>query len=246
MRTRSSRYLLVIGLLVLSATLYTARWAIFGLPEEMLRYLLDDIAFVPVSVLLVTLVVDRVLASRERQALMHKLNMVVGAFFSEVGRPLIALLRPFDADDSDLSRALGFAAGWTAEDFLAARSRIEAYDYAVDAKLGDLEGLKIFLLERRPFMLGLLQNPNLLEHESFTELLWAVLHLQEELEARDGLSGLPDSDLAHLSGDIRRAYHAVLIEWLAYMRHLSETYPYLYSLALRRSPYAETSDVRVA
>jgi len=30
-------------------------------------------------------------------------------------------------------------------------------------------------------LLGLLGNPNLLEHDSFTDLLWAVFHLMEEL-----------------------------------------------------------------
>lgn len=243
-------------LIAVSALLFTARAVLFRgdgmvlgsdpIFNEMLRYLLDDIAFVPISVLLVTLVIQRMLELRDRDALLHKLNMVVGAFFSEVGRPLIALLRPFDADDSELASALLFGAGWKAADFDRARTRLEAYDYTVDAHLCDLRDLKAFLAERRAFLLGLLQNPNLLEHESFTELLWAVLHLQEELDARADLCGLPESDAKHISVDIQRAYHALLLGWLAYMRHLSEAYPFLYAFAVRSNPYDPDARVEVS
>ncbi|MBA4370702.1 MAG: hypothetical protein C0418_03880 [Coriobacteriaceae bacterium] len=244
------------SLIALSLLLYLARGVLFRgdgvvlgsdpMLNEMLRYLLDDIAFVPISVLLVTLVIQRMLELRDRDALLHKLNMVVGAFFSEVGRPLIALFRPFDADDAELADAVLFRIGWKATDFAEAKRRLEAYDYTVDAHLSDMAGMKRFLHEKRGFLLGLLQNPNLLEHEAFTELLWAVLHLQEELDARSELTGLPEPDMAHLSFDIKRAYHAVLLEWMAYMRHLSEQYPYLYSLAVRDNPYDPDARIQVS
>jgi hypothetical protein len=40
------------------------------------------------------------------------------------------------------------------------------------------------LLSKRDFLVALMENPNLLEHESFTDLLWAVFHLVEELAVR--------------------------------------------------------------
>ena len=57
-------------------------------------------------------------------------------------------------------------------------------------------------------MLRLLENPNLMEHERFTDLLWAVLHVEEELEARTSLADLWPADEAHLELDVRRAYNA--------------------------------------
>ena len=65
------------------------------------------------------------------------------------------------------------------------------YDYNIDSKRSDLVGLKSFLLAKRNFLLGLLENPNLLEHESFSELLWAVFHLTEELASRKDFKNLP-------------------------------------------------------
>ena len=50
-----------------------------------------------------------------------------------------------------------------------------------------LHELREFLLAKRPFILALLQNPSLLEHDTFTDLLWAVCHLTEELECRSDI-----------------------------------------------------------
>ena len=85
-------------------------------------------------------------------------------------------------------------------------------------------------------MLGLLANPNLLEHDTFTDLLWAVFHLSEELSSRPILEGLPEKDYDHLTGDMKRAYAQLLSEWLFYMKHLKKDYPYLFSLAIRMNP----------
>ena len=89
------------------------------------------------------------------------------------------------------------------------------------------------------FLVGLLENPSLLEHESFTELLQAVFHLHEELQNRKELVNLPQSDLNHLSHDIKRGYVLLVGQWLNYMKHLKSNYPYLFSLAMRTNPFDE-------
>jgi len=93
------------------------------------------------------------------------------------------------------------------------------------------------LVGKRDFLVRLLENPNLLEHESFTDLLWAAFHLTEELDARGGFHGLPDTDRQHLAGDVKRVYSQLALQWLAYMEHLKTDYPYLFSLALRMNPF---------
>ena len=50
--------------------------------------------------------------------------------------------------------------------------------------------------------------------------------------------------LDHIAGDIKRAYGMLVAEWVAYMEHLKEYYPYLFSLAVRVNPFnAEASAV---
>ncbi|MBM4241636.1 MAG: hypothetical protein FJ150_08265, partial [Euryarchaeota archaeon] len=108
-----------------------------------------------------------------------------------------------------------------------------------------LETVKEFLIGKRKFLIALLQNPNLLEHETFTELLQAVFHLTEELEKRVDVRRLPDADYTHLALDTKRAYVRLVHEWLRYMEHLMTNYPYLFSLALRTNPFDPDASVKI-
>ena len=103
----------------------------------------------------------------------------------------------------------------------------------------NLVKLKEFLSSKRGFLLALLENPSLLEHDRFTDLLWAVTHLDEELEARQLSVNLPLKDLEHIGGDIQRMYDHLASEWLDYVEHLKLNYPYLFSLILRTHPFQE-------
>jgi hypothetical protein len=226
-----------ISLVSLSALVYLVQIEIFKTPRDTFFYIFQDLAFVPISVLMVTLIIDQVLRIREKRALLKKMNMVIGAFFSEVGTDLLKLFAHFDLHYETLSRNLIISDKWSEQDFSKIDKQLKGFDYRLDSKKGDLEVLKSFLIGKRNFLLGLLENPNLLEHESFTDLLWAVFHLTEELNCRADTSGLPDTDYKHLSGDIRRAYVLLISEWLSYMKHLKVDYPYLFSLAVRTNPF---------
>lgn len=48
-----------------------------------------------------------------------------------------------------------------------------------------------------------------------------------------------------LGGDIRRTYSRIVLEWLHYMEHLKEDYPYLFSLAMRTNPFDPEAKVEV-
>ena len=122
---------------------------------------------------------------------------------------------------------------------------VKAHASVIECKRGDIENLKNFLINKRHFLLALLENPNLLEHESFTNLLWAVFHLTEELANRKDLKTLSGADLQHLTGDIKRAYGIIISEWLSYMSHLKNDYPYLFSLALRTNPFDPNASVEL-
>ena len=83
-----------------------------------------------------------------------------------------------------------------------------------------------------------MQNPNLLEQEYFTDMLWAMFHLTDEMAWRGDMLRLSADDLAHLLQDISRAYRLVILVWIGYMRHLQRFYPYLFGLALRNNPFS--------
>jgi hypothetical protein len=239
MKRLNSTIILAIGLVILSAILYALHYVLFNDPQQEAYWLVMNLAFVPINVLLVTLIIEQLLEKREKHALLEKMNMIIGAFFSEVGTDLLRRLGTFDPNVAETRKQFAVEQHWTDRDYLAAGKRLKGFDLKMISQGGDLEQLCRVLVQKRDFLVRLLENPNLLEHETFTELLWAVFHLTEELAARDSFDNLPHSDLAHLSVDMKRAYGLLIAQWLLYMQHLKVAYPYLYSLAVRMDPFEE-------
>jgi len=224
-------------LILLSAFVYAIHYVIFRDAHHIFLYMVGDIAFVFIEVLLVTLIIHQMLTEREKRSMLKKLNMVIGAFFSEVGTPLLKYFSGFDTNAERISRRLVVDAEWSPEHFTKMRAVLQNHSYKIDSQAGDLKGLQDFLVSRREFLLRLLENPNLLEHDYFTELLWAVFHLAEELSHRSQVKDLPATDYEHLSGDLKRVYQLLVREWLTYMEHLKKYFPYLFSLAMRTNPF---------
>lgn len=225
-------------LLGLSAFFYWLHYLIFHDAHHIFIFLLGDIAFVFIEVLMVTLIIHRVLDERERINRLQKLNMVVGAFYTEMGTKLLARFAEYDPRRCELKKKLKLGDQWDVAHFMEVREWLaNEYVYGTDCKRVNWEDLKQFLHGQRSLLLRLMENPNLLEHECFSEMLQALFHLVEELETRPYFSGLPKADLVHMAGDIRRVYKHLAEQWLSYMEHLKDHYPYLFSLALRTNPF---------
>lgn len=235
------RFLLGFSLVASSILLYLIHFAIFGDTHHIFIFLLGDLAFVPLEVFLVTLILHRLLEEREKKIKMGKLNMVIGSFFSEVGTGLLGRLSAFDCSPAKAELLTDF----NDQQMLRAGGYIKDGKYAIDSRKGDLEGLRAYLLQKREFMVILLQNPNLLEHESFTDTLRKVFHVAEELEYRPDVKSLPGADYQHISDDMARAYSSLFYQWLLYVKYLRDNYPYLFSLAQRINPLNPCASVQV-
>jgi len=229
--------LLGLSLVGLSILLYLFHYVVFRDTHHIFIYMVGDIAFVPIEVLLVTLIIHRLLSEREKRARLEKLNMVIGAFFSSVGTRLLTYFSDFDPELDRIREHLVVTDDWSEQEFLSVSRRLKNYDYKIDIHRVDLEHLRSFLVEKRDLLLRLLENPTLLEHESFTELLRAVFHLSDELENREDVSQLPDTDYQHLANDMKRAYSLLVHEWVDYVKYLKNNYPYLFSLSMRMNPF---------
>ena len=237
MKRYKRQIVLGISLVAISVFFYLVHYAIFRDSHHIFLYLIGDLAFLPIQVLFVTLIIDELLSERERRDMLKKMNMVIGTFFSQVGTELLRLFSGFNPESDEIRKNLLVTNEWSEKEFAEVSKRIKNHDYAVNSINGNLESLRSFLIGERDFLLRLLGNPNLLEHESFTDLLWAVFHLTDELAHRKDVKNLSDADYEHLSIDIKRAYTQLISEWLSYMKHLKKDYPYLFSLAIRTNPF---------
>lgn len=239
MKTLLSTWQLKLGiaLVALSIAGYLVHFAIFRDAHHIFLYLVGDIAFVFLEVLMVTLIIHELLSRHEKAVRLEKLNMVIGAFFSEVGTELLRLLASWDAGLGPMRERLHFAAIWTEEQFEGAALAMKDHRYSVSPSLLGMDALADALGSKGEFLLRLMENPNVLEHERFTHLLMATFHLAEELHARRNQGALPETDVRHLAGDVDRVYGLLARSWLEYMKHLKRNYPYLFSLAVRMNPF---------
>lgn len=230
-------------LIVLSVAFYLLHYWVFRDVHHIFLYLIGDIAFLFIDVLIVTMVLHRLLVYREKQSILKKLNMVIGTFFSEVGTELLAFCAKYDNLSENTVTNLIVTPKWSKSDFENARKTLRISQRSIGKV--DFDELKQFIVNKRSFLLSLLENSNLLEHERFTNLLWAVFHVADELSHRKVVNQLSDSDEKHLVGDIKRVYNQLLIQWLNYIEHLKSDYPYLFSLAIRTNPFDPNASVEV-
>ncbi len=170
----------------------------------------------------------------------QRLNMLIGVFFTEVGNELLHLFAQYDPGVDVIRKNFLFNENWSENDYAHLRKQLRHHEYAIDSKLMDLEKLRSFLGEKGDLLVRQIENPDLMEKESYTDLLWAVVHLRDELMSRTSLSDLPESDLAHLANDAVRAYSVLVGQWIYYLQHLKRSYPYLFSLVLRTNPFSES------
>ncbi len=227
-------------MVALSAACYYIHYLLFHDAHHIFIYLIGDIAFVFIEVLLVSIIIHQVLNEWEKKSHLKKLNMVIEIFFSEFGKHLLVYLSNFDRNLNRIQKYITCEEGCCELDFKPAFRMIKKYKPDMDMTKLNLTKLEKFLRSKRNFLTNLLQNPSLLEHESFTETLMAIFHITEELATRD-LENISDEDIRHTKVDIERAYSRLTYQWLSYMEYTKKHYPYFFLFAMRTNPFDEKS-----
>ncbi len=228
-----------LGIIGLSILLYVSHFFIFGDPEHIFIFLISDLAFLPLYILVTTLGLHALITRKEKGDLARKLNMIVGTFYSEIGSKLLNHLRKFEPDTEEINKNILREMEWSAKELATIKKQLLDFNYIMECNNKDLKSLKNFLLKKRNFLLVLLENPVILELTSFSDMLWVIFHLIEELEKipTKKVANWSEDDFNHLNEDIKATYIFLVMEWLDYMKILKLEDPYLFSLALRANPF---------
>jgi hypothetical protein len=113
--------LIALTLVLISVCVYIAHYLIFHDIHHILIYMMGDLAFLPLEVLLVGIVVERILTRREIEEKKSKLNMVISAFYSEVGNPLVAMLLNATSQRGLIVENLDVTSTWKEAEFKKAK-----------------------------------------------------------------------------------------------------------------------------
>ncbi len=246
MKKVNSSFFIVLLLVLFSVLIYAIQLIVFESPRDTGFYILQDFAFLPLQIAIVTVVLGRYLKSREKTERLKKISIVINAFFSEAGTDILTGLIGFNKNSDDFSIKLNVQTDWTDDIFLSTVRYLENADIQIECRAEQLETLKTLMQSKRDFLIQMIENPNLLEHDTFTDMLLAVFHVTEELLARYRFEDDCKADMAHLANDIKRVLKTLLIQWVYYMRHLHSEYPYLYSLEVRKNPFCKERSVMIS
>ena len=117
MKFLSWKIWLGLGLIGLSALVYALNYLIFRDANYLFRLFLAQLGFLPISVLLVTIIINQLLSQRARAAKLRKLNMVIGAFFSEVGTDLLGMFSRYVPKPAAFRDGIEAIGSWSDRDF---------------------------------------------------------------------------------------------------------------------------------
>ena len=237
-------------MIVLIIIIYGSNYLVLGDAEHIISYIWTHLGFIPVDILIVAFLLDEIIERKEKEAMLEKLDMLMSTFFSEVGNDLISQLSSVNKYKANTEN-LKSIKSWTEKDFDAKLEELKntSIDFNADISVEEreefLDNLRSLLVDKREFIINLINNPNLLEKEEFAGLANSILHLDEELEHRKNLALITDADFAHLNGDMQRVYDKLVYEWVYYLKYLYKNYPYMIALIIRTNPFDEDASVYV-
>lgn len=226
-----------IFLVILSVILYLINYSIFKDAHHIFLFLTEDLAFIPIEVLFVSLIIERLISKREKRHMLEKLNMVIGLFFTEIGTDFLKICVNGDPTIESVRSNFFIDFKWTKRDYLKTRKIVKEYSHNLDIDKIDFNQVRNLIHEKRPMIMRMLQNQALMEHDTFTELLQAVFHLDEEFCVREKMGDDFQLEPDHLARDLERVYAFLAYEYLEYMQYLENEYPYLFYSALIINPY---------
>ena len=175
---------IVFILLIVTLILNFLHYEFFHDLQHIWLWSFTALAFLPISVLFMTLLINRLLSVREKALRLDKMNMLIGAFFSNVGTELLSRLSVWDPGIQYLRDNFGSQDSWSRLNVRGIEKIVARHSFDVSIDRPGLQTLHEFLARKQDFMMRLLENPSLLDHENVTNMLRAVFHFTEELAHR--------------------------------------------------------------
>lgn len=240
---KKETYVIGVSLIGLSLILHYFHYLIFKDLHHTLIFLFADIAFIPMDVFFTAFIIEKLLENREIHHKMEKLIIIKGVFYTELGNNLLEEFVKGDSRVEEIRRDAFIKKNWGAEEFKSLEKELDEYVYHVKLEKLDLDRISEILNKEKDFLISLITNPTLMEHESFSDMVIALMHLREELTDRYNIRGYEcvKWENAHIQHDVEDAYRELTKSWVRYMKHLKKEYPKLFLKAMINNPFDNRS-----
>ena len=214
-------------LIAVSIVIYGLQILIFRDHQTTFFYILQDLAFMPVTIAIATLVVGELMNNKEKKERMVKTRMLTSTFYTEFGGQLMGLLLTGVQNAEEL-QAQKYLQAKTEDEVKELQKKIREQEiiYRLDQNIYDT-AMELITAHKEK-MLILAASPMLEDHESFTKLLWGIFHLMDEYRLRGSYKNLSAHSIEHMSEDMGRLTKELIYNAIANALYLRQTYPEYY------------------
>lgn len=230
---------IVVCLVLLSALIYGIQIIVFHDVHTTGFYILQDLAFVPISFAITTIVVGQIMDDRQKVESAQKTRMLTSTFFTGLGSQLfeeISKVATMDISPNDL----------LCEDekkIPEQLKRIDEESIQIQINKEVFEQIEQLIQAEKMELIELASNPLLLEQECFTQLLWGLFHLLDEFRLRGIYDQLTEADIAHYNSDIEKIFRLLLKNWVKNSFFVHVNYPNFYGALKQRITKGDFNEV---
>lgn len=137
---KKDRYMFkfILVLIVASLILYLINYAIFEDLHHIGMFFTEDLAFIPIEVLVTVLIIERALEKREKKHKLQKINLLIEIFFEEVGNQLLRTIAKRDNGCDELCSVIPKIGDSIIKDFNELKERVERYSCKLNFNKEDI------------------------------------------------------------------------------------------------------------
>lgn len=221
---------LIVGLVALSALIYGIQIVVFRDLRTTEFYILQDLAFVPISFAITSVVVGVIMDEHEKRDAQRKTRMLTSAFFTGLGAGLTsALLAVSDSQIDPKELILQ-----SEKELPAMQKKVMEADICVHIDEESYTKIREMILGWQSELITLASNPMLLDQECFAQLLWGVMHLTDEFRLRGEWGDLSQGDIDHFNEDFERVLRLLLANGMSNGLFLKTAFPAFWGTAVSK------------
>ncbi len=222
--------LTIVILLLISICLYGIQIMIFRDPATTEFYLLQDLAFMPITIIIATIVVGEILNEKEKRERESNTRMLTSTFYTQVGASFMNMLIQASENEVEIRNILQKQVN-TEKEIKQMQEEVKQLNCQIHLTEDIYREVTHIVSENRMAILVLSSNPMILEQRSFTNLLWGMFHLEDEFRIRGAYHQLSQEDKAHIAEDLEKVLQLLLLNSIPNAKYLKDTYPHLYKTA---------------
>lgn len=229
--------LLIIILLLISTTIYFFHYIIFGDLRQTLSGIILSLGYVPIGIIYQELIVDKILDKKQKLNSIEKINVVIGAFYNEVGNSLIKILSKGDKKIDAVREEININYNWSSERFQNLIELLKVHTCEIDIDKIDIRKIVKLLNHKDTLIINLMINESIKEYKGFIQLLMVLIHLRDQLQFVDNIESVDDLKYKNIKEEICKSYNILLIQWVLYIKELKEIDYYLFLKIANNCPF---------